>query len=123
MSMPALLLTVACATGQDASLDDRTLSFGCSDTVVVGRIENSAYEPVEKENDLIGHGWTSAKLKVRKVVRGDRVPPVLPVRYFAHASMRQDRDFMLVLGRTAAGYEIKTGQLMSAKPLLATSCD
>ena len=121
--MPATLLTVACATGQEASLEDRTLPFGCSDTVVVGRVENGAYEHVEIENDLLGHGWISATLKVQKVVRGERVPPVLPVRYFAHTNMRQDRDFMLVLGRTSAGYEIKTGQLMSVRPLLATSCE
>jgi len=37
--------------------------------------------------------------------------------------MRHDRDFMLVLGHTASGYEIKTGQLMSVRPLLATSCE
>jgi len=123
LSVPATFLTVACATGQEASLEDRTLSFGCSDTVVVGRVENGAYEPVEIENDLIGHGWISATLKVRKVVKGERVPPVLPVRYFAHTNMRHDRDFMLVLGHTASGYEIKTGQLMSVRPLLATSCE
>lgn len=123
ISVPAMLLTVACATGQEASLEDRTVPFGCSDTVVVGRVESGAYEPVKSENDLLGHGWISATLKVRKVVRGERVPPVLPVRYLAHAYMRHDRDFMLVLGRTGAGYEIKTGQLMSVRPLLATSCE
>lgn len=118
-----MLLTVACAAGQEASLDDRTLPFGCSDTVVVGRVENGEFEHVEIENDLLGHGWISATLKVRRVVRGERVPPVLPVRYFAHTYMREDRDFMFVLGRTDAGYEIKTGQLMSVRPLLATSCE
>lgn len=122
LSVTASLLMAACATGQEASLEDRTLPFGCSDTVVVGRVENGTYEPVESENDLIGHGWISATLKVRKVVRGERVPPVLPVRYFAHTYMRQGRDFMLVLGRTGAGYEIKIGQLMSVRPMLASSC-
>jgi hypothetical protein len=123
LSVPAMLLTVACATGQKASLEDRTLPFGCNDTVVVGRVESGAYEPVKSENDLLGHGWISAKIKVRKVVRGERVPLVLPVRYFAHANMRQDRDFMLVLGRSGAGCEIKAGQLMSVRPVLATSCE
>jgi hypothetical protein len=123
VSVLAMLLTVGCATGQEASLEDRTLPYGCSDTVVVGRVKNGAYQPVESENDLLGHGWISATLKVRNIVRGERVPPVLPVRYFAHTYVREDRDFMLVLGRTGAGYEIKTGQLMSVRHLLATSCE
>lgn len=122
LSLIPTLLTVACSTGPEASLEGRTLSFGCSDTVVIGRVENGKYEHVEIENDLLGHGWISAMLRVQKVVRGKRVSPVLQVRYFAHTYMRDDRDFMLVLRRTDAGYEIKTGQLMSLRPLLASTC-
>jgi hypothetical protein len=36
--------------------------------------------------------------------------------------MRQDRDFMVVLKHGSSGYEIATGQLMSARPLLASHC-
>jgi hypothetical protein len=107
----------------DASLEDRTLSYGCNDTVVVGRVTNGAYQPVQSENDILGHGWISATLHVRKIVRRTNVPANLPVRYFAHTYMREDRDFMLVLKRSAGGYEIATGQLMSVRPLLASHCD
>lgn len=51
------------------------------------------------------------------------MPSVLPVRYFAHVSMREDRDFMLVLKRTGTGFEITTGQLMSLRPRLSSRCE
>jgi len=123
LSAAAVLLTAACATAPEASLENRTLPFGCSDIVVVGRVTNGAFQHVEIENDLLGHGWISATLSVRKVVRGGPISSVLPVRYFAHTYMRQDRDFMLVLERVGTGFEIKTGQLMSVRPLLESHCE
>lgn len=123
LSVAVILITTGCATAPQASLEDSTLPFGCADTVVVGRVENGAYQPVEAESDILGRGWISATLHVRKVVRGTPLPSVLPVRYFAHAYMRHDRDFMFVLKRTSAGYEITTGQLMSVRPLLASHCE
>ena len=117
------LLTGACATVPQASLEDRTLSYGCNDTVVVGTVTNGAYESVKSNDDILGHGWISATLHVRRVVRGERLPTVLPVRYFAHTYMRQDQEFMLVLKHTRTGYEIGTGQLMRVRPLLATHCE
>lgn len=122
LSAAILLTTAGCATAPLASLADRTLPFGCADSVVVGTVHSVAYQPVERDNDLPGHGWISAILNVRNVVRGSALPTPLPVRYFAHTYMRQDRDFMLVLKHTSAGYEISTGQLVSLSPRLADHC-
>jgi hypothetical protein len=69
---------------------------------------------VASEGDILGHGWISATLKVRKVVRGAIVPSVLPVVYFAHTYLREDRDLMLGLTRTDdGGYVITTSQVMA----------
>jgi hypothetical protein len=119
----AVLLTAACATVPQASLEDRTLSYGCNDIVVVASVRNGAFEHVQIANDILGHGWISATLHVRKVVRGPDLPAVLPVRYFAHTYMRQDRNFMLVLKHSGSGYEIRTGQVMFLRPLLASHCE
>ncbi len=100
------------------------LLYGCNDLALIGRIiENGAYEPVEDADDFIGHAWISARIKVKKVLKGTGIPPVLAVRYFAHVHMREDRDFMFVIRNAEKGYEIKTGQLMSAHPQLAAHCD
>jgi hypothetical protein len=122
LSVTIMMLIAGCAAASPVSLEDRTLSFGCDDIVVVGSIVNGAYQPTEADNDVIGHGWISATVKVRHVIRGTRIPSVVPVKYFAHAYMREGQDFMLVLERADAGYEIATGQLMSLHPRLASRC-
>jgi hypothetical protein len=118
------LVPAACATLPVMSKEDRTLAFGCSDIVVIGRLKNGDYERVEIEGDLIGHGWISAELTVRKTLRGKPPRSVLPVGYFAHTYMRDDRDFMFVLREAEDGtYSIETAQLMSANPRLASHCE
>ena len=115
-------LATACATAPQASIEDRTLPFGCNDIVVVGDVRNGGYLPVE-DGDILGYGWITATVNVRKVVRGVAVPSILPVKYLSHSYMRQGLDFMLVLKRSATGYEITTGQRMSVRPLLASRCE
>ena len=117
-----ITLLPACVAGPEAHLDDRTLSYGCSDTVVVGTVADSVDEPAEKTGNLLGDGWVSASLHVGEVVRGETLPPVLPVRYFAHTAIRQDQELMLVLKQTAGGYEIQSGQLMRERPVLVSRC-
>jgi hypothetical protein len=122
LAIAVALIAAGCATEQQASVEDRSLAFGCADIAVIGTVENGTYKPVDDENDLLGHGWISAALHVRRVVRGAPIPSVLSVRYFAHTYMRDDREFMFVLKRGDAGYEIATGQLMSLRPRLADQC-
>ena len=99
------------------------MSYGCSDIVAIGRLENGAYDaPSHSANDLIGHGWINATLHVRMVVSGEAVPTNIPVRYFAHTYMRDDRDFMFVLTPVDQSFEIARAQLMSARPRAARDC-
>ena len=117
-------LTSACATVQSATIEDRTLSHGCSDTIVVGRIKNGEYKSVKNDEDILGHGWIDAHAEVKRLVRGGEVPSSLPIKYYAHTYMREDRDFMLVLsGSHSAGFELRHAQLMSVRPRIAAKCD
>ncbi len=105
------------------TIEDRTLPFGCHDLVVIGRVKNGEWHRVGAPDDILGHGWADATLTVRRVVRGSAISGTLPVRYFAHTYMRDDRDFMLVLSRGPDGsWVIETGQIMSAHPKLAGQC-
>jgi hypothetical protein len=123
----ALLISIAGAPYQPAraeNLSDNALAHACNDVVVVGRVKNGEQTPVENTEDILGHSWVTATMKVSKVVVGQNLPKVIPVLYFAHVLMREDRDFMFVLGKNEAGaWEIKTGQLMSTRPHLKPSCD
>ena len=117
-------MVTACLIGAPAGAEEGPLSYGCDDLVVVAKIiENGTYEPVEDKDDFIGHAWINARIKVKKVIKGGHIPVVLPVRYFAHVHMREDRDFMFIIRNTEKGYEIETGQLMSVHPRLATRCE
>jgi hypothetical protein len=122
ISVLAALLVGSCATQPQVRVEDRRLIFGCSDIVVIAGVRNEREEPARTRNDLLGHSWFTATLNVKHVVRGTGVPTVLPVRYHAHASFRQDLDLMLVLKRSGSGYEITTGQLMWFRPFLASRC-
>jgi hypothetical protein len=73
-----------------------------------------------EDNDILGNGWITATLNVRKVVRGGAVPSILPVKYLSHATMREGLDFMLMLKHSETGYEITAGQLMWLRPRLAS---
>jgi len=103
--------------------DKRTLSFACSDWVVVGRVKNGEFHSADGPDDILGRGWIDATLEVGRVVKGSQTAPTLHVRYFAHTYMRSDQDFMLVLSSQPDGaFLIRTGQLMSAHPKLAARC-
>ena len=100
----------------------RILQYGCSDTVVVGTVTDNVYGPEGSTGNLLGNGWISASLHVGKVVRGEQLPAILPVSYFARTAMQRNEEVMLVLKQTAGGYEIRAGELMRERPMLASRC-
>lgn len=123
IALTAVAITSACSTVSHVPLENRTLSYGCSDTVAVGRLDNGTHEARSgSAADLIGHGWFNATLNVRRVVSGASIPATLPVRYFAHTYMRDDRDFMFVLTPVDGGFEIASAQLMSVRPRAVRDC-
>ena len=129
MQVPFALLIFGAMTVPSSSAfsqphDDRTLAFRCSDEVIIGTVQNEGWQHVEIADDILGHGWADATLRIERVVKGMRLPSTIHVRYFGHTYMREDRDFMLVLRRDTLGkYIIVTGQTMSAHPLLAVDCE
>ena len=55
-----------------------------TDLIVVGRLKNVDYALVDDPDDLLGHGWITAELRVERVVHGTAPSRSLTVRYFAH---------------------------------------
>ena len=116
-------LLAACVTTEPTSEENRTLEFNCQETVVIGKLTNEeTYERVPIENDLIGHGWMEATLHVRRTVHGAKISGDVPIRYFGHTYIREDRSFMFVLSHDETGYEIEIGQLMSVGPKAVSVC-
>lgn len=113
-----------CATPEEIDLESRQLPYRCDDVVVVGRLVNDGVEPGAYDpDDLIGHGWFAATVKVRTTVHGARQPSHLPIRYFGHTYLREDADFMFVLEKHDDGpMQLATAQLMRYRPILAEPC-
>src|SRR4051812_13094836 len=100
MLLVAAGLGIAAWTSAHAAGDDDVVTFHCGDLVVIGRLENLDYEYVPIENDLLTHGWITARVRGRGVLVGHAQGRVLPARYFEHTYRREDRDFVLVINRT-----------------------
>lgn len=88
-------LTTACASG---SVDQTSLAYTCGDIVVRGTLTTLDSGPTESvEGDILGHGWFSAELYVRRSLVGSGGGSRLKVRYFSHAAIRAGREFVFVL--------------------------
>jgi len=77
----------------------RGKASGARDVIVIGRIENLSYKLVYDPEDLLGHGWITARLHVTRVLRGYAPSSVLSVRYFAHSYSYGKGDVRLHLRR------------------------
>ena len=84
-----LLTTVAATT--PSSSGPAKGRFRTGDAIVVGTIKNLDYQIANIPDDLLGHGWITARLHVVRVERG-RVPSRdLKVKYFAHTYLYEGR--------------------------------
>ena len=73
------------------------------DIEVSGRLENLFdYVSTDDPDDLLGHGWMTAKFHVARVLRGPRLPRVITVRYFGHTFI-EDGKMRLKLRRDNDG--------------------
>ncbi|MBN8812781.1 MULTISPECIES: hypothetical protein [unclassified Sphingomonas] len=109
---PALAIALSTMPSA-AAAQDAPIGYGCGDLVAIGRARSLDYTPVDSEDDMLGHGWITAKLKIRKVLRGHAAAPTVPVRYFAHADLRGDRDFLFVIAKDEAGRNV----VRTARPI------
>lgn len=119
------LMVSACATDGSVEPEQLRLGYGCSDIVVLGALVNTEAGPTDNiEGDLLGHGWFSAEIHVRRLLIGSGVPGRFQVRYFGHAQMREDREFILVaaLADDRKAYVIRRASLASDRPRLEPRC-
>src|SRR4051812_31596803 len=95
------LIAVSLAVAAPTVVVARQTARNSKDLVVIGTIQNLAYEHVDVPDDMLGHSWITARLHVARAVEGKSPSSTLTVRYFAHTYMYSDHDlrFHLRLGR------------------------
>lgn len=94
------------------------IGYACGDVVVVGRFRNNFdYEHVDIENDILGHGWMTARVNVMRHLAGPRPRSRVVVKYFAHTYIRGDRDFLIVLSRQPGSehFTLESAHLLDRK--------
>jgi len=94
------------------------IGYACGDVVVVGRFQNNFdYEHVDLEDDILGHGWMTAKVNVITHLAGARPRPPIVVKYFGHTYFKGDRDFLIVLSREPESerFALRSAHLLDRK--------
>jgi hypothetical protein len=73
------------------------------DLEVVGRLKNFDYEAIDDPEDLLGHGWITARLRILRVVRGRSPSRLITIRYLAHTYRNESSPVRLRLRGNANG--------------------
>ena len=100
------------------------LEVGCGDLAVIGRIMITGETPIPDAEPL--PGWRSEyrlEIRIKQVVRGAERRRIVPATVIAHAQIRSDRDFLIVLKPDGVGgYTLGSASLWRDRPTLGTSC-
>lgn len=100
------------------------VQFACHDVVVIGKVSSTAYHGQGDPNDPIGYGQIDASVSINRVLHGSTTRQSVPITYFAHTFMRNDRDFVLVLRLSKAGiYSVVDARRVYGRlPPMAARC-
>ncbi|MEQ1538308.1 MAG: hypothetical protein ABL928_05235 [Sphingorhabdus sp.] len=120
----ALLCAVSIA-GETVNANPNVVTYNCSDVVLTGKLTNwRDYEHFDIPDDILGHGWMTATLRVSKILKGQNADSKITVRYFGHTYLRDNTKFLFVLKPLSDGrYRIISQRMTKQKPKLADTCE
>jgi hypothetical protein len=121
----ALAVAVPAPAAAEPVKEPALVTYHCGDLVMAGRLQNLGYEGVDIEGDIIGHGWVTARVRVRRVLYGRTKRRSVPVRYFSHTYRRDDLELVFVINPNGAeGNQLRSAHRMifGRPPPLARSC-
>lgn len=73
------------------------------DLEVEGRLQNLDYAAIDDPEDLLGHGWITARLRISRVVKGRSASRLITIRYLAHTYRNESSPVRLRLRANANG--------------------
>jgi hypothetical protein len=118
-----VLFTSSLGVAEGSPAHPELISYGCIDVVVIGTLDNLDYQTVDLPDDILGHGWMTANLDVHRQVKGSKANATLPIKYFGHTYLREDKKFMFVLRPASDGtFRIMAAHLIETRPKLAEPC-
>jgi len=118
-----LSLLVEPFSGADASDRRETLTYGCDEVVLVGRITTVSEIDASQPGDILGRSRYEMKVRVKQVLRGPERRQIVPLVEIAHNQMRSDVDFWMILTKRADGaYVMRSANVTSIPYKLAPHC-
>lgn len=81
------LIAIAPQAASAPSKTAEAITYRCDDVVIVGTLRNveDSYRSVEAEDDILGHGWITAIIRVDRVHYGKEEGATVHANYFEHA--------------------------------------
>lgn len=73
------------------------------DVEVIGRLKNLSYQSTNDPDDLLGHGFITARLTVDRIISGRMSSKQVKVTYFAHTYLIDNHKFHFKIRRTSDG--------------------
>ena len=130
MRRPAIFAVIAFALASAAASSSVVagspgpeLAYSCGDLVLIGRIRDQTFTPIEDARDLIGHGRIDMVIDVKRTLRGKSSKPSLLAAATAHTFVREDRDFLFVVRSASDGrYQVRQLWPSERLPRLAERC-
>lgn len=119
------LLFLAAPSIAQSSNQAAVVKYGCTDLVAIGRIKTLNFDELSLPDDLLGNGRFWMDVTLKKIFRGKERRSGVPATQIAHAQLRQDRDFIIVLSPMESGaYTLKSAHLWKQhpRPILAKTC-
>jgi integration host factor subunit beta len=66
-------------------------------------VENIGYQSIDLPDDVLGHGWITARFRITRVLRGAPPARLVTIRYFAHAALVKNSRMKIRLRPDADG--------------------
>lgn len=101
------------------------VEYGCTDLVAIGRVKTLNFDEVSLPDNLLGNGRFWMDVSFKKILRGKEGRSGVRATQIAHAQLREDRDFIVVLSPMEIGaYTLKSAHLWKQhpRPTLAKNC-
>jgi len=122
----SFLIIAACALSSCATPESATwLEVDCGEIAVVGRVATLHRHSTDNPGFL--PNWVSAydlEIRIKRVLKGKERRRRVRASVEAHAQIRDDRDFLIVMTPDGNGsYILKTAALIKNRPKLVPTCD
>ncbi len=123
-SLFRLLAICSASLGATAAAERDEPAMQCGDIAVVGTLHNNDdYQSVDTSDVMLGYGFMTAKVKIRRVIFGKVSGRWITISYFGHTYYRDGITSIFVLRPLPDGLWSLVNLGPKLKPLAPVGCE